>query len=340
MTELILAVLMVISGSALCSGVEAAVLSVPILKVRQLAQSNRRSAVTLLSIREKINRPIGTLVIVNNIFNIVGSIVVAQIAENTLGDRFLGIVSGILTFLIIIFGEIIPKTIGERNAIKIALLASVPLTFLTVVFIPLVWIVEKAIAPFTKGAKQPITNEAEIQLMATLGHQEGAIEDDELEMLLRVFRLNDAIARDLMTPRTALTYLSGNQSLEEAKQQIIDSQHTRIIIAGDSIDEAIGVALKAELLAALVEGKGDRIIAAFAREVRFVPETVQADILLKTFQASREHLAVVVDEYGLTVGVITLEDVLEVLTGEIVDETDRNIDLQEVARRRLKRLTE
>jgi CBS domain containing-hemolysin-like protein len=338
MTQLILAVLIVISGSALCSGVEAAVLSVPILKVRQLAQSRSRSTLALLTIREKINRPIATLVIINNIFNIVGSILVAQIAEATLGDRLLGIFSGILTFLIIIFGEIIPKTIGERNAIRIALLTSVPLTFLTVVFLPLVWIVEKAIAPFTKGTRQPITNEAEIRLMATLGYQEGAIEDDELEMIHRVFRLNDAIARDLMTPRTALTYLSGDWLLEAAKQQIIDSQHTRIIIAGDSIDKAIGIALKAELLAALVEDRGERTIAAFAREVRFVPQTVRADLLLKTFQVSREHLAVVVDEYGLTAGVVTLEDVLEVLTGEIVDETDRNIDLQEVARRKLKRL--
>lgn len=338
MLALILAVLTVILGSAICSGTEAALFSVSPLKVRQWVQSNRPSAAALLAIREQMNRPIATIVILNNIFNIVGSIVVARIAAAVLGDALLGLFSGLLTFLIIIFGEIVPKTLGERYSERISLLAAIPVTALTFIFTPLVWIMEKATAPFTKGKKRPTTDEAEIKLLATIGFQEGIIEDDEAEMIQRVFMLNDLTAADLMTPRITLTYLRGELTLAESKREIIASQHSRIIVTEESIDRVIGVALKHQLLTAMVEGKHDKKIADMTRKVRFVPETIRADKLLKAFQKAREHLVVVVDEYGVVAGVVTLEDVLEVLTGEIVDETDKIIDLQEIARSKLKRM--
>ncbi|PPS43146.1 hemolysin family protein [Chroococcidiopsis sp. TS-821] len=338
MLTLAIIVLVILTGSALCSGVETALLSISTIRARQLAQSNIPSAVALLSIKEKISRPIATIVILNNIFNIVGSIVIGSVATHVLGDTWLGIFSAILTFLIIIFGEIVPKTVGERYAEPISLLAAIPVKGLTFLLKPLVWIVEKATLPFTKGKRRPTTNEAEIKLLANIGYQEGIIEDDEAEMIQRVFRLNDLTAADLMTPRTIVTYLPGNLTLAECKREIITSQHTRIIVVEESIDRVLGFALKQKLLAAMVEGKNDQKVASLTRQVRFVPETIRADKLLKNFLEAREHLAVVVDEYGNVAGVITLEDVLEVLTGEIVDETDRIIDLQETARKKRERL--
>jgi CBS domain containing-hemolysin-like protein len=141
-----------------------------------------------------------------------------------------------------------------------------------------------------------------------------------------------------MTPRTTLTYLRGDVTLAEGKNDIIASQHTRIIVIEESLDRVIGFALKDELLTAMVEGKSDQQVATVTRQVRFVPEMLRADQLLKVFLNAREHLVVVVDEYGSVAGVVTLEDVLEVLTGEIVDETDRSIDLQEIARKKRERL--
>jgi CBS domain containing-hemolysin-like protein len=338
MFQLALLVLIVLSGSAICSGSEAALFSVSLIKVRQLAQSKNPSALALLAIREKMNRPIGTLVILNNVFNIIGSIVIGSTATTVLGDAWLGIFSAALTFLIIIFGEIIPKTIGERYAQGLALLIALPVTWLTILFTPLVWMVEKVTAPFTRGKKQPTTNEIEIQLLANIGRDEGIIEEDEAEMIQSVFRLNDLTASDLMTPRVAVTYLDGGLTLAECKQKIIASQHTRMIVVEDSVDQVLGVALKDELLLAMIEGKDTQKIAVLTREVRFVPEMVRADKLLKAFQENREHLMVVVDEYGGVAGVVTLEDVLEVLTGEIVDETDRIVDLQEIARKRREKM--
>ncbi|NES92252.1 CBS domain-containing protein, partial [Okeania sp. SIO2B9] len=159
----------------------------------------------------------------------------------------------------------------------------------------------------------------------------------EAEMIRRVFRLNDKNSFDIMTPRIATTYLYANATLNEVKSDIISSQHSRIIVIGDSIDDVLGVALKNELLKGIIEGKDSNKIYDFMRDVRFVPDTLRVDILLKEFQKYRQHLMVVLDEYGGMSGVVTLEDVLEELTGEIVDETDQSVDLQILARMRGKR---
>jgi len=338
MLQLLIVVIFVISGSALCSGIEAALFSVSTLKVRQLAQTKNPSALALLAIRENMNRPIATIVVINNVFNIVGSIITGSLAEEVFGDVWLGVFSGVLTFLIIICAEIVPKTVGERYAETISLFIAIPLAALTLIFTPLVWVLENITAPFTRGKKQPTTNKAEIMLLADIAHQEGIIERDEAQMIQRVFQLNELTAADLMTPRTILTYLRGNLTLAEAKTDIIASQHTRIIVINETIDEVIGVALKQNLLTAMVEGRKTQKIGTLTRKVGFVPETIRADRLMRNFLEAREHLAVVVDEYGNVSGVITLEDVLEVITGEIVDETDKTIDLQAIARKKRERM--
>ncbi len=336
MLNIILVVLIVLAGSAVCACAETALFSVSRVRVKQLAHSKKPAAVVLQSIRSKMNRPIATIVILNNIFNIVGSIVIGSLAANVLGDAWLGLFSSVLTFLIIVCGEIVPKTIGERYSEPIALTVAIPVQFLTVIFTPLVWLMEQITSPFTQRRKLPTTNEAEIRFLTTIGYKEGVIEDDEAEMIQRVFQLNDLTAAELMTPRVIVTFLEGNATLIESQDDIIASEHTRILVIEDSIDRVIGYCLKDELLAAIIRGREKQEINQLLRPVHYVPETIKADKLLKTFQDNREHLMVVLDEYGGVAGVVTLEDVLEVLTGEIVDETDRIIDLQEIARKKRK----
>ena len=340
MTQLAIAVFIVIIGSALCSGIETALLSIPLLKARQLTQTQPSPAATaLLAIRQHVSRPIATIVILNNIFNIVGSIVVGRIAAVQFDNNTaLGIFSAVLTFGIILFAEILPKTLGERYAETIGLMVAIPIRAATLVCTPLIWLLEHITAPLTKGSRKPITDESEIKLLTILGYQEGLIEDDEVEMIDRVFRLNDLKAADIMTPRVAITFISSEAVLKDIQDEIITSQHTRILVIGEDLDHVVGVALKAELLTALVQGHGDVQIKSIMRRVHYVPDTERTDKLIKTFQSLREHLMVVVDEYGGVSGVVTLEDTLEVLTGEIVDETDRNVDLQAFARQRQKRI--
>ncbi len=339
MTQLITAVSIVLVSSAFFSGSEAALFSVPIVRVRQLAESGQAAALALLKIRQNMSRPIATIVILNNIANIVGSIIVGSVATRTLGSESLGVVSGILTFLVIIFSEIIPKTLGERYAERIGLIVARPVLGLAFLFTPLVWVIERLTSPITRGARLPTTNEAEIRLLAHIGSQEGIIESDESEMIQRIFRLNDLSANDILTPRVNLTYLESDSTLEEVKQDILESQHSRIIVIGESIDDVRGIAYKNELLAAMVSGKYDQPVVALAHEAHFVPESIRADRLLELIQQTRKHLMVVLDEFGGTAGVVTLEDVLEVITGEIVDETDTVINLRHRIRRRWRRPT-
>ena len=338
MIGLFFAIGLVLLSSAICSGTEAALFSVPLVKARQMAQNKRPAALNLLAIRENMNRPIATIVILNNVANIVGSIVVGNLATSALGSKWLGLVSGILTFLVIIFSEIIPKTLGENYADTIALRVARPVLLLSRLLTPLVWCVEKMTAPFSRNDNRFTTDEAEIKLLAKIGHKEGAIERDESEMIQRVFKLNDKSAAELMTPRVTMTYLKADATLAEMNAEIINSQHSRIVVISDTPDDALGMALKDELLAALVNGEREKTIRHYTHEVRFVPESAKADRLLDLFQESRQHLAVVLDEYGGVSGVVTLEDVLEILTGEIVDETDTAVNMQEVAKQRRARM--
>ena len=333
MLKLLIAIGIVLLSSAICSGSEAALFSVRLVKVRRLAQSKRPAALALLSIRERMNRPIATIVILNNIANIVGTSVVVFVARDVLGSQWLGLISGLLTFLVILFSEIIPKTLGERYSDQIALVIARPVAALTRILTPLIWCIEKITNPLTAGGNSFTTDEAEIKLLAKMGQEAGAIEDDEFEMLRKIFDLNDMTAADLMTPRVVMTYLKGDLTLAEAKEDILNSPHSRIIVIGETPDQVTGVALKTELLAGIIQGKLDQSISHYADKVHLVLRGKRANQLLSIFQQARQHLAVVVDEYGGVSGVVTLEDVLEVLTGPLVDETDTVVDLQEFARK-------
>ncbi|MDX1523956.1 MAG: hemolysin family protein, partial [Anaerolineae bacterium] len=321
----------------LCSGTEAALFSVPPIRVRQLAETKTRATQALLTIRSNLSRPIASIVILNNVANIVGSIAVGSIATTVLGSQWLGLFSGILTFLVIIFSEIIPKTLGERYAETISLWAARPVLTITYILTPIVWLVERITSPITRGATTPTTNEAEIKLLARIGQQEGIIEEDESELIHRIFLMNDMTAEEMMTPRVAMTYFEADQTLKEIKAELIESPHSRIIVIGETIDDVLGFVLKSELLVALIEKKEDRPVRDYVRSVEFVPETTHADKLLDFFRQGRQQLAIVMDEFGGVAGIITIEDVLETLTGDLIDETDEHVDLREASRKRLLR---
>lgn len=338
MLGLLVTLVGVLLGSALCSATEVALLSISPLRLRQLAAQNHRQAMLVLTIREQISRPIAAIVILNNLFNIVGSVLMGRQAAGLFPAWGVGLFSAVLTLLIITLAEIIPKTLGERFADPLALWLATPVYLLTWLLTPLIVAIERLMAPWIRRDPHPTTSETEIQLLAQIAHQEGVIEDDELLMIQRVFQLNDLRAADVMTPRVAMTYVEGSLTLAACQELILGSQHTRIVVIGEDIDHVVGIALKQELLAALVRQQGERLIQSFCRPALFVPEVARLDHVLRRLQDNHEHLAVVVDEYGGVSGVVSLEDVLEVLTGEIVDETDRVTDMQALARLRLQQL--
>ena len=333
MWELVIAVLLLLISSAICSGTEAAIFSLPITKARQLAERSRNGKI-VHAIRDNPARPISTLVIFNNLANIVGTYFVAYLATDALTGSVQAWFPFLLTAMVIIFSEIIPKTVGERLSITVFSFMARPLMVATWLLTPVVWSIEKFTGLFVSRKILPITSENEIKALARIGHQEGIIDADESRMIGKIFELDDRTAEDIMTPRTAITWIRSFEPIGMAAEKVGKSQHSRLLVVGETIDDIKGVFLKSTMLNLLVTGcDKNAVIENYMELVQAFREETPADELLEYFKRSRIHLAVVVDEYGGVSGVVTLEDVLEVLTGEIVDETDTDIDMREYARK-------
>jgi len=335
MTTLILLIMLIILGSAFFSGVEAALFSLPQSKVLVLREQKKRGSEALVKIKENLPRAIMVIVIGNNIVNIVGAIFVGVLASRVFGDALIGVVSAVLTLLIIIFGEILPKTIGENYADKIALAVAPFILFLTKVFSPIIWLLEKLTNPFIKKGK--VVSEEEIHMLSEIGHQEGSIEKDERDIIQKVFMLNDLTARDIMTPRTVISAFQKDARIGEIRDEIYQLNNSRIPVYDESIDDIIGVCYRKQLLIALARDEDEKKIEEFTQEVLFVSEDMRVDDLLQLFLTKREQIAVVKDEFGGTSGLVTLEDVLEQLVGEIVDEDDEVMDTRVLAQNEAKK---
>lgn len=332
MLELLGAVLLLLIASALCSGTEAAIFSLPISKARHMAEKGRTGK-TVCNIRENPARPISVIVILNNLANIVGTYFIASLATTRLEGAWQTAFPFALTVLVILLSEILPKTIGERYHAKITWYTARPLYWITFFFTPIVWSIELFIGLLIKHRVSiAATSENEIKALIRLGRHEGVIEDDEHTLISRVFEMNDKSAYDIMTPRTALTWIRGIEPISVAKDKIGVSQHSRVVVVGETLDDVKGIVHKSTILRLLVEGYDENtLVEDYVEPVNFFHEDTPTDRLLEHFKTSRVHLAIVLDNFGGVSGIVTLEDVLEVLTGEIIDETDTHTDMQLVA---------
>jgi CBS domain containing-hemolysin-like protein len=337
MSVLVFSVFALLFVSAMASGTEAALFAVPISKVKAFLDEKKRGAKALQTIKDDMGRAITTVVIINNIANIVGSIAVGSLAAKHFGEMTLfgyipgmTIFSGVLTFLVIAFSEVVPKTLGERHAERLSLLISPILLGLIKFFQPFIWVLEVVTSPFTRfeGSALAVTSEAEIKALTELGHRAGIIEAEESELIHNVFTLGDVDAADIMTPLAKVDYLQADQKLDEIRDQLATLTHTRLPVIDGTFEKLEGVVHLRNMLQGLAEGGGDKTVRDFAKEPTYIPSTASGDALLKHFQKTKQHLTIVVDGFGTMLGVLTLEDVLEVLVGDIVDETD--LEIQEI----------
>ena len=324
MPSLLLLFFAVISSSALMSMTEAALLSLPLMRARVLLQENRKNAKILLEIKEDIHITIASLVIVNNGINIAGSIFIGQRVSAIFGSDWLGLSAVILTLLIIIFGEVIPKTIGERYKIKLSLLFAKPVKILVSVLRPVVKLILSLERPFTKNLHSPMpkVTEEEIKMMLKLGHDEGTVEMDEHVLCTRVFKLNDVKAAQIMRPIDQIHALPAHKTLEEVKDAIINSKVSRIAVYDKDPLDIVGMVQHRILLREIAKDNYKAFVKDFMAPPIFVNSLTTADSLLEKFQAYRQHLFIVQDATGKDVGLVTMEDVLEELFGEIFDEKD------------------
>ncbi len=318
---LALLVVLVIAGSALCSGVEAALLTVNPVRVHELAARSKpvRGARRLEQLRQRLGRTLSVLVIANNGFNIFGSLMLGGYAaivfkREGIEGIALPLFSVGLTVLVILLGEILPKALGSRLALPVALASAPALAIVAGLMLPLVLLLERLLPAIT-AENEISTDEEEIRLLARLGSQKGQIEADEAAMIAKVFQLNDLTARDLMTPRVAAPTLDGATSLEMLREDLLANNAEWWVVLGEEVDEVLGVAGRERLLAALLQGEGNRTAASLSEPVDYVPEMIRADRLLTGFRRNSSGVRVVVDEFGGFVGVIGAEAVLAVLAG-------------------------
>ena len=322
MISLIILFVSVLFLSGICSMVEAAILSLPLIKARILVEQKRAAAATLLFIKENIHLAVATIVILNNTVNIVGSIFLGQLVSRLLGSQWLGIASAIITFAIIIISEVIPKTIGEHYKVQISLISAKSLQTLIWLLRPLVSILVLVTTPFKSKLRLPKVTEEEIKIMLRLGRDAGTVETDEETLCNRVFRLNDLKATHMMKPVKNIYALEANKSLSEAKGEIINSPYSRIAVYENNIANIVGVCSQRSLLREIAKDNYEVKVKDFISRPIFVDENEKADKLLEKFQAYHQHLFIVQSSAKENIGILTMEDVLEELFGEIYDEKD------------------
>tara|TARA_Y100001968_G_scaffold325498_1_gene366835 strand:- start:452 stop:1438 length:987 start_codon:yes stop_codon:yes gene_type:complete len=310
-------VLVVLLGSAMCSGIEAALLAVNPIQVHQLALRARpvSGAKRLAKLRQRLGRTLTVITITNNGFNIFGSLMLGSYATFVFkGGLALPLFSIVLTILILLLGEILPKAIGTRLALQVSLAGAPILHFLSLLMKPVVILLEK-ILPVITTENEITTDEEEIRQMATIGSQKGQIEADEAAMISKVFQLNDLTARDLMTPRVAAPTLDGGATLEKLRSTLMNNNTHWWVVLGKGVDKIIGITSRERLLTALLRGQSQLTPADLSESVEFVPEMIRVDRLLTTFNKDKNGVRVVVDEFGAFVGLIGAEAVLAVLAG-------------------------
>ncbi|MCQ8893198.1 MAG: hemolysin family protein [Methanolinea sp.] len=311
--------------SAFFSASEVALISISRAKVRTLVNEKRQGAQALARLKEHPNRFLITILIGNNIVNVAAAAIATAVTIRVFGNIGVGIATGAVVILLLVFGEISPKIYATRHAEKFALTVARPIHFLSVVFFPLIWTIEKAMGKGSaeQGTSEPSVTEEEIREWIEVGKEEGAIEQEEREMLYSVLEFGDTTAREIMTPRVDVALIEDESSLEAALHLFNETGFSRIPVYHEHMDNIIGVLNVKDVFSSIISGKKHASIRDLMYDPFFVPESKKIDDLLRELQLRKVQMAIVLDEYSSFVGIVTVEDILEELVGDILDEFDR-----------------
>jgi CBS domain containing-hemolysin-like protein len=322
MDFLILAILVLLS--AVLSAAEIAFFSVNETRLRALAEAGGRRAAMALRLRHNPQRLLLTLEFADNLVNIWAATVTAIITIGLFGSDALAATTGILTFVLMIYADVVPKSLAAKHSVPLVLASAYPVFWLEQLLLPVRFILEPLVKWHTggKGITAPYVTEEELKIMLDEGGKAGSIESEEVKMIRNVFQLNDITAEDAMTPRLYVFALDGNLPLKDARAKLFKSKFSRVPVYDGTLDNITGILYKTMALMELAEGRDDKRLKDIAQPALFVPATKPADDLMKQFRQEHRHMAIVVNEFGGVMGIVTLEDLLEEVVGEIMDETD------------------
>ena len=325
MQVFIAAVSVALIVSFLCSIFESVLLSINVAQVESLAQQGKRSGQLLKEFKRRIDVPIAAILITNTVAHTVGTAVAGATYEDAFSTGTLWIFTIVFTIVVLLFTEIIPKTLGITYAKRLATPVAYGIHALAVALRPLVFLSGGISRSLRGGKAVPVTSIDEIRLLAAIGRTEGVVGAQTADIIVGASKLPKLNASDVMLPRKQVIYLSANNSRQQALEIMKRSRHSRFPFSTtDQLDQVSGVVMAKELLFQLQENSGETIDwLRLVYEPVVVPESASLDSLLRTFKEAQRHMAIVVDEYGDVQGIVTLEDVLEEIVGDIVDESDR-----------------
>ena len=324
----ILIVIGLLALSAFFSSSETAMMAVNKIRVRNLADAGLSSAQTLMKVLDNQPKMLSAILIGNNIVNISASSLATILVTRAFGDMYVGVGTGILTLLVLIFGEITPKTSATLYSETMALRFAKPMSMIMQVLRPVIFIVDKLsqgvlrLLHVDPNKKQDAITEDELRTIVEVSHEEGVIESDEKKMIYNVFDFGDSVAKDIMVPRIDMTFIDVDATFSEVIEVFREVKYTRYPVYEETTDNVIGIINIKDLL--LTENQKKFCIRDYLREPLYTYEFKKTAELMVELRKTQNNIAIVLDEYGATAGLITLEDMLEEIVGEIRDEYDED----------------
>ncbi len=336
MTLLIIYLLIALLVSFFCSIAEAVLLSVRPAFVNARLKQNARGAHSLEQLINNLDRPLAAILTLNTVAHTVGAVGVGAQATLVFGNEYVGLSSALLTLLILVFSEIIPKTLGAAYWPVLAGWLGPVIAWLTWLLSPFVWLSQKLTQLIARDGSSAFNfSRDEFEAMAEIGAEEGHIDAQELEIVSNLMRLRLLTVSDIMTPRTVMFLAAADMRVDEYFSENAKKPFSRIPVYEDHRDDITGYVLRNDLFAAQAKDQFDRRLSEFKRTCLAVPEQLSASDLFEQLLRERTHIAFVVDEYGSVQGLVTQEDVMETLFGlEITDESDTVEDMRALARKR------
>ena len=319
--------------SFLCSMLEASLLSVPASHVAMLVQRGSRSGQRLQEMKSQVDRPLSAILTLNTIAHTVGAVGVGAEAAVLFGHASVGITSAVMTVLILVLSEIIPKTLGAVYAKSLTGFTAITTRFMMLITSPIVVVLQSISRRLGPQTQKETLSRGEFIAATLLGHQAGSLDAREYQTVRNLMSLSTMKVNEILTPRTVLMALPEAETIKEVMKEARPLRYARIPVYQTSVDEVTGYVTRFELTEAYRAGERDAALSKFKRPIQAVPEQASVAATLELMLRNREHILLVVDEYGGLEGIVTLEDVIETLLGiEIVDEADATADLQALAR--------
>ena len=318
--------------SAIFSSAETAFLSTNKIRLRNLQEDGEKKADLVLDLLENQNRLISTLLVGNNIVNISSSALATKMATDYFGDAGVGIATGIMTLLVLVFGEVVPKNLAAAHAEGWAMFIAPFMKVMSVILTPVVVLLTKlsdTVVRFSKKNKeedQTIT-EDEFKILVNVGQEEGVFDESETEMINSIMEFDETYVKAIMVPRIDIVAVDVEDSINEALRLIIDGGHSRIPAYEESIDNIVGILYAKDIFEHLDADFNELKVKALIRDAYYIPETKKVSDLLNELRLKKVHMAIILDEYGGTNGLVTIEDLIEEIIGDIQDEYDVEEDL-------------